>query len=91
MKKKLLVLIGVVLSISVIALFGYVKISRIDAFLKNGVEVLTDGEETPIKFHCRCHKDQDNRCYGGNAISFRPACYAGNEVVVCHDYDSNCH
>lgn len=40
-------------------------------------------------FYCRCHSKY-NSCMGGNAISVRPNCYKGKELVMCHTYDDNC-
>lgn len=54
-------------------------------------DIKLDPGDIPVEMdptmRCRCKK---NGCYGGNALSFRPACAKGNGPIQCNEYNGNC-
>lgn len=65
--------------------------SEVDNFMKSNVEALTSDEpggDGSGWVYCRCHDDQ--HCYVGNAVSFRPACVRLYGATNCDDYRYHC-
>lgn len=94
--KKYIFIIGIVIISLSVGFWGYCLQSNNENSLMSvisvDIEAIAQDESGGIEFRCRCHND--NACYGGNAISFRPLCYKGtihtDGVVQCHYYDSQC-
>lgn len=58
-----------------------------DVLFRIKAEALADDESSKMK-HCRCH--DDGQCYDGYAISVRPLCAKGHNIVSCSEYSRNC-
>lgn len=96
MRTKIIVAAGAVLFAAAVLATAYEHRSRSaeDALFKANVEALVQNETSEgVTFYCRCHS-RENKCYGGNAISFRKRCarLENTSTANCsiYNYEEEC-
>lgn len=85
MKKYIILLLVIALAfISSLCIYKVCQRSKYDNMITERLEALSDEEGgATAMVVCRCHVDE-YVCYGGNAISFRPLCGSGFNII-CKD------
>lgn len=77
----------VILLLSAVCLLSALFAINVYGGIEDAGDITVPGGDLDSVNRCRC---KNNGCYGGNAISLRPACAKSDGVLDCSEYDVNC-